>query len=476
MDTMKHDAALIRFDGKNFPLWEFQFRTFVQGKRLLPVLLGRKPKPPESDEKAFLDWEAENAQVINWLLGAVDVPTGLSLRRFESASDMWKHLVTTNCQANASCQFELELALSGLAQDDRDVRSYYQEAMHLWTESDLLSASLSATPASAETIAERTRTRTMTFIMKLRRDFEPIWASILHRNITNLDTILAELYREETRLKSQAQVDSQSLGSVEGSAAFATSSYRPQFQSGSDGQGPPAARICHYCREPGHIQPFCKKCNWCNYCKKVGHILSDCRQRARRQSGSSRPSGPPPPAPAFATAERVAPPAGGVAGSSSTAGVSKADLTKLLHEALQVVMSSAFAAGASSCNSRTWLFDSGAFNHMTSHFRSFSSLEPVSRQLQVANGAVLPVTGIGSISEPSLSLSRTLHVPRLVPNLISVGQLADEGCEVRFIDKGCLVQDRMTGRELGQGRKQGRVYVLESLHTRRQPVSEGSPC
>ncbi|CAL1376492.1 unnamed protein product [Linum trigynum] len=473
MDSGKPDAVVARFDGKNFPLWEFQFRTFVQGKRLLPLLLGTRPKPAESEAKEFADWEAENAQVITWLVACVDVPTGLSLRRFTTASAMWKHLCTTNCQANASRQFALETAIAGLAQGRMDIRSYYQEAMNLWTESDLLSASISTAHTPEATIVERTRSRTMHFLMKLRPEYEPIRASLLHRNVTELDEILAELYREEIRLKSQAQVDAGSARSLENSSVFAATSFRPHFQSsssqmGASGHGPPGGqgtapvRFCHYCRDPGHIQPFCRKRNWCNFCRQAGHILSECPKRGRRSH--PRSAGPSSAPAAYAATEVCTAPTPGAF--SSVTGVSKEELTKLIHSALQEVMHSAFSTGNGSGNSPHWLLDSAAFNHMTNRVGSFTSLRPVTQRLQVADGTILPVTGMGRIVESGLHLDRVLHAPRLVPNLISVGQLAEDGCDVKFDNNGCVVQDSRTGMELGRGRKHGRIYVMESLRSR----------
>ncbi|CAN0827060.1 hypothetical protein LINGRAHAP2_LOCUS873 [Linum grandiflorum] len=92
--------------------------------------------------------------------------------------------------------------------------------------------------------------------MKLRTEFEPIRASLLHRNVTKIEDVLGELMREETRLKSQAKVDNLPLDS-----AFAVgrgASSRPQFQLSNT-----SSLTCHFCHEIGHIQPHCKKKNYC---------------------------------------------------------------------------------------------------------------------------------------------------------------------------------------------------------------------
>ncbi|CAN0921460.1 hypothetical protein LINGRAHAP2_LOCUS32606 [Linum grandiflorum] len=107
MDVSKLDQFMARFDGKNFPLWEFQFSNYVRGKRLLPILDGTRKKPNASDAKEFANWDADNAHVITWIIAYVDASTGLSLRRFETAVEMWTHLRNTYLQADSSRQLRL---------------------------------------------------------------------------------------------------------------------------------------------------------------------------------------------------------------------------------------------------------------------------------------------------------------------------------------------------------------------------------
>ncbi|CAL1389633.1 unnamed protein product [Linum trigynum] len=251
MDSSKLDAAAIKFDGTNFTLWEFQFRTMIEGKRLLPILTGKWAKPSaDAPDKDRDDWAAANAQVTHWLLAFVHIPTASGLRRFETAHDMWVHLCSVNSQYDASRQFELETQLASLAQGDLDVRGYYKKALHVWTEYDLLMASLTPNAISTDMVKERNRSRLMHFLMRLRPEFEDVRASLLHRNVATLDAVFGELVREETHLKSQASLDHLGHGSESVFAVGKYASSRPQFHQGTSGEV-----RCHYCQEPGHIQP-----------------------------------------------------------------------------------------------------------------------------------------------------------------------------------------------------------------------------
>ena len=56
--------------------------------------------------------------------------------------------------------------------------------------------------------------------------------------------------------------------------------------------------------------------------------------------------------------------------------------------------------------------------------------------------------------------------PDLSTNLISVGQLVDNNCNVHFSRSGCVVQDQVSGQMIAKGPKVGRLSPLHvSLST-----------
>ncbi|CAI0559088.1 unnamed protein product [Linum tenue] len=197
----------------------------------------------------------------------------------------------------------------------------------------------------------------MTFLMKLRPEFEGIRSSLLHRNITRLEDVLGELIRQETRLRSQAKIDlheadnSATVFSVSGrsSAAplarssqvmvgssagdqsvYAVRSNRPRFHRSANGQV-----ICFYCRELGHVKLHCPKRIECNYCKEAGHKIAACpilAKKGRAQVGTSHRGAAP--APAYATATAPLAPAGFTSDS--------------IHQMLQEVVRDAFPSALGS--------------------------------------------------------------------------------------------------------------------------------
>ncbi|CAN0862520.1 Retrovirus-related Pol polyprotein from transposon RE1 [Linum grandiflorum] len=469
MESSKAYAVSVKFTGKNFALWEFQFRIFVQGRRLLSILDGSTKEPAEgATTKVKDDWEANNAQVMSWILSSIDPGIALSLRGFTSASAMWKHLTDLYTQTSASRKFNIKFEIVSLQQGDRDISSYYQAVVTLWTEHDLLTASLVSAAASSEVLKERVSSRLMQFLMRLRPEYEGIRASILHREVTTIEKVLPELLREETRLHSQNKLDIHTTDSAAVGAAFAVQPSRPQFH-----RTPTGEIICHFCKEPGHIQLHCKKRNTCNYCKKSGHLIGDCPILAKHGRKPSGSSSSPVAGGAYATMIAPAP-----VTPPTTPLFTQDDIRRFVQEALKdalpSALTSAFTTGMLPC-STSWHLDSAAYNHMTNSRSSFATLRPSPHlNLQVADGSQLAVSGIGSVVQPQLSLHDTLHVPKLVPSLVSVGQLAEDGCRIIFDTHGCIVQDMKMGMKIGHGSKHGRVFILDSYSRGESDASSGT--
>ena len=105
----------------------------------------------------------------------------------------------------------------------------------------------------------------------------------------------------------------------------------------------------------------------------------------------------------------------------------------------------------------SWLVDSGASNHMTSSLKTLSNVKTYHGNIQIANGSKLPIHAIGDINS---SIKDVLVSPELSISLISVGQLVDNNCDVRFSRNGCVVQDQVSGKILAKGPKIGRLFPL----------------
>ena len=58
-------------------------------------------------------------------------------------------------------------------------------------------------------------------------------------------------------------------------------------------------------------------------------------------------------------------------------------------------------------------------------------------------------------------MADVLHVPTITKNLVSVGQMVEQGLQVRFNEHGCFVKDfKNKCRLVAKGNKNGRMFTL----------------
>ena len=98
MSSDKLESFPIRFIGKNYLSWEFQFKLFVKGKELWGHIDGSVPAPQGAE--ALSKWEIHDAQVMTCLLSSVESHLVLNLRPYKTATAMWIYLNTFYNQDN----------------------------------------------------------------------------------------------------------------------------------------------------------------------------------------------------------------------------------------------------------------------------------------------------------------------------------------------------------------------------------------
>ncbi|WP_139158356.1 DDE-type integrase/transposase/recombinase, partial [Enterobacter cloacae complex sp. GF14B] len=115
-----------------------------------------------------------------------------------------------------------------------------------------------------------------------------------------------------------------------------------------------------------------------------------------------------------------------------------------------------------------WYVDSGASNHMTSRGEWFRDMRKpdVSGYVQTGDDTAHPIAHVGGIplntkSGKSKYLADVLHVPNITKNLVSVGQMVEQGLQVRFNPNGCYVEDFQNGCKLiTEGKCVGTMFTL----------------
>ena len=115
--------------------------------------------------------------------------------------------------------------------------------------------------------------------------------------------------------------------------------------------------------------------------------------------------------------------------------------------------------------SHSWVIDSGASDHMTSHLNQFITYSPCTSpiKIKITDRTLTPVAGIGSIK---LSLTLTIHfafhVPNLSCNLLSISKLTkDCNCVAKFFHTSCEFQDLLSGKTIGSAKENNGIYLFE---------------
>ncbi|XP_028114168.1 uncharacterized protein LOC114312155 [Camellia sinensis] len=111
-----------------------------------------------------------------------------------------------------------------------------------------------------------------------------------------------------------------------------------------------------------------------------------------------------------------------------------------------------------------WLFDFGASHHMTPYLSLLQNCIPLPFPITIntANGSGMSVLSIESVLPSAMfavTIPSVLYVPQLSVSLLSISQFDASGFDVIFSSSICCVQDRVSKKQIGTGRRVGDLYL-----------------
>ena len=127
-----------------------------------------------------------------------------------------------------------------------------------------------------------------------------------------------------------------------------------------------------------------------------------------------------------------------------------------------------------------WYVESGASNHMTSHKEWFSYLEKPEqpRVVEIGDDTLHPIVHVGEVPLNHVGqkgkLMNVLHIPTITKNLVSVGQIVDQGMQVRFTYLRCFIKEE--GKVIAQGYRDGRLFIPDTNDENFKKSSRISTC
>ena len=113
---------------------------------------------------------------------------------------------------------------------------------------------------------------------------------------------------------------------------------------------------------------------------------------------------------------------------------------------------------------------------MTSNASLFSITHPTFsvHPIHTTNGFLMNTIHTGTIVTPNLTIDHTYLIPVLFHNLLLIGQLCELGLHLYFFIFVYFIQNLQTKKIIGNSRKVGRLFKLESLHIPAQSIIAAS--
>ena len=114
-----------------------------------------------------------------------------------------------------------------------------------------------------------------------------------------------------------------------------------------------------------------------------------------------------------------------------------------------------------------WYLDSGASNHMTGCIEHLTNLDTTIRGfVKLGDSSKVSIGGCGTVmikgrTREQRALTDVYYIPKLTSNIISLGQLEENGCKVSLEDGNLKVLDKNRRLIIRVQRSKNRLYILK---------------
>ncbi|XP_057505543.1 uncharacterized protein LOC130788863 [Actinidia eriantha] len=237
----------VLLNGKNFHAWSRSFQLYLGGKRKTRWILGKEPKPTESDP-TFDEWVANNCIILGWMFNSMEDRVYHMFMYHDTVHGLWTALKQMYAHArNESRIFELYRDISHASQPALGllVADYFGYLQTRWEELAQYEP-LSDFPSDGAVESKRLdRRHTYQFLMGLKPEFEALRTQILNTSpLPSLYEAFAIVDGDERRRRLLPSIPLPETSStvLDQTAFVAPFGTRP---------------YCQHCHKPGHLIDRC---------------------------------------------------------------------------------------------------------------------------------------------------------------------------------------------------------------------------
>lgn len=445
----------------------------LDAKNKIGFIDGTLIRPPDIDP-TFRLWSRCNSMVKSWLLNYVSPQIYRSILRLTDASDIWRDLHGRIHLTNLPRTFNLTQEIQDLRQGTMSLSEYYTTLKTLWD--NLEGADEPDKPCvcgnAARIQLKADIAKIVKFLAGLNESYTIIRRQIIMKKVLpSLGVIYNILDQDDSQKGFSTTVPSPT--------AFQVSENNLTEKS-----------ISYVQNGPNKGRPIC------SFCKRVGHIAERCYKKhgfppgfVSKYKGNERSSSTPKVAAQVTLSPLVNAETKNSTVENMIGNLSKDQIQQFIalfssqlqsnstsapHEpstsGINFSLSTQFFVGImmvsqNTMSSQTWVIDSGATHHVSHDKNLFSTIDTsVESFVNLSTGATIKISGVGKIQlNKHICLNNVLFIPEFRLNLLSISSLtSDIGSRVIFDPSSCTIQDPIRGLTIGQGRRLGNLYVLDT--------------
>lgn len=480
---------------ENYTLWNRSITLALLRRNKVGLVDGSCMKEMFGEE-LWGQWERVNAIVLSWLMNSVSKSLLSGIAFASSAFQVWNDLKERFNRIDGSRTYSLHKDIASLHQGTDSVSVYYTKLKTLWNEFEVLvPAPCCNCDKSKGFVAHLNRQRLYQFLMGLNESYHQARSQILIMNpLPTTNHAYAMIVGDECQKAVVSITNSMGLNSIGGDSVA-------MFSKTGTSSGPShrfkknSILICDFCHCKGHSKEFCYKI--VGYPpdfkskRKVQGTSSDSHHQLAHFSYGMNTNVPIPGWERKSDTTQVTDEV--IENSKGLKAMSQAEMkvkqllkgctfTKEQYDHILTGFQNKNDSTSSDCypahaahtagktffvseNSKVWIVDTGATNHMVSQLDMFIKgsvikLE-VPKSVYLPNGNTTQVTHVGScaLSDRSI-ISNVFYLPEFKYNLMSVSKLTKElECSVTFFPNCYVFQELYSGKVKEIGEDEGCLYT-----------------